>query len=83
MNQEPDWERIALEYRLGVFSTREIARRHQVPEATIRKRAASWRWEHDLLTLAQEVAQRVNRQEFGHGFGTRKILRNLFNIGFP
>jgi hypothetical protein len=82
MNPEADWERIWLEYRLGVFSTREIARRHHVPESTIRKRAAARGWEQDLKTLAQEVARRLTPKNYCAGFGTLKGLGMLLGSGF-
>jgi hypothetical protein len=78
-----DWERIHLEYRLGVFSTRELGRRHQVPEATIRKRAAAWGWKKDLLPLALEVAHHIRRGDSGPNSDASKVLQRLFGIGFP
>lgn len=45
-----DWESIEREYRAGVYSVREIGRRHNVSEAAIRKRAKEKCWRRDLTT---------------------------------
>lgn len=43
-----DWEAIEREYRAGQLSVREIARRYEVSEGAIRKRAKADRWERAL-----------------------------------
>lgn len=45
-----DWESIEGEYRAGVFSVREIAKRYKITEGAVRKRANKERWLRDLTT---------------------------------
>jgi hypothetical protein len=44
----PDWERIEIEFRAGVFSVREIAKRNGVSHTAINKRAREEEWARDL-----------------------------------
>jgi len=52
-NKNPDWDRIEIEYRANKLSIREIARIHEVGEATIRKRAKKNGWQRDLAKKVQ------------------------------
>src|SRR5437016_690710 len=49
-----DWETIEREYRAGVLSRREIAKRHDVSEGAIRKRAKRDHWLRDLTARVRE-----------------------------
>lgn len=44
----PDWERIEVDYRAGVLSVREIAKRQGTSHVLIAKRAKREGWERDL-----------------------------------
>lgn len=44
----PDWERIEVDYRAGILSVREIAKRQGVSHVAIQKRAEREGWERDL-----------------------------------
>lgn len=54
----PDWESIEREFRAGVLSIREIAKRHGLTDTAIRKRAKAWGWERDLTAKVQEEVRR-------------------------
>lgn len=56
MASNTDWETIEREYRAGQLSVREIARRHEISEKAIRKRAERDGWQRDL---ADKVRQGV------------------------
>jgi hypothetical protein len=47
-SQPPDWEAIALTYRTGVLSVREIARQHEISHTAIQKHAKEKGWSRDL-----------------------------------
>lgn len=53
----PDWEAIEGEYRAGVFSIREISRRHNVSHVAIQKRAKRLGWARDLTKSVQETVR--------------------------
>lgn len=52
----PDWERIEIEYRAGVLSTREIAQAHGISHTAINKRAKADGWDRDLSAQIQAKA---------------------------
>ena len=59
-----DWDGIESEYRAGVASIREIARKHDISDAAIRKRAKAGGWERDLSEQVQErVRSKLVRAE--------------------
>jgi hypothetical protein len=49
-----DWELIERDYRAGVLSIREIAKRHEVSDTAIRKKAKAAGWERDLTEKVNE-----------------------------
>jgi replicative superfamily II helicase len=51
----PDWEAIEREYRAGQFSTREIARRYDLSEAAIRKKAKQFNWYRPLAKAVRKA----------------------------
>lgn len=53
---EKKWMRVEAEYREGSTPLRELARRHGIPESTIRGRARAAGWERDL---APEIRAKV------------------------
>lgn len=53
--QAPDWEAIEREYRAGVLSLREIAKRHGVSHVAIQKRAKKEGWSRDLTKKVREA----------------------------
>lgn len=53
----PDWERIEIEYRAGILSTREIASKHQISHTAINKRAKRDGWTRDLAAKIQAKAE--------------------------
>lgn len=52
--QPTDWEAIEREYRAGVLTNREIARRHHISEGAIRKKAKEKGWTKDLTARVRE-----------------------------
>jgi len=52
-----DWEAIEREYRAGILSVREIARRHGITEGPIRRKAKEKGWERDLTQKVKTRAQ--------------------------
>ena len=63
-----DWERIEVEYRAGILSIREIARRNGCSHQAIVKHAKNNSWERDLtarvqLAIKQKLAQKVTGEE--------------------
>jgi hypothetical protein len=50
----PDWEVVEREYRAGVFSVREIGKRHSLPESSVRLHAKQSGWQRDLSQRVQE-----------------------------
>jgi len=62
-----DWERIEVEYRAGILSIREIARRNGCSHQAISKHAKEEGWERDLtarvqLAIKQKLIDRTARQ---------------------
>lgn len=59
-----DWEALEREYRAGVLSLRELAKKYDVSESYIRKRAKEKGWERDLTERVQErVRSKLVRSE--------------------
>lgn len=52
-----DWSAVHAEYRLDVYSNRELADRHGCSEAGVRKRARLEKWEKDLSARVQEAVR--------------------------
>jgi hypothetical protein len=50
-----DWEAIEREYRAGVLSVREIAKRHGITHGAINKRAKRDGWKRDLTAKVREA----------------------------
>lgn len=68
----PDWERIELDYRAGIKSTREIGSEHGLTHAGINKRAKKEGWDRDLKTrihakadaiVSKRVARMVSKEQ--------------------
>ena len=54
-----DWERIEVQYRAGLLSTREIAAQHRVSHTAINKRAKTEGWDRDLSARIRARAEAV------------------------
>lgn len=52
-----DWEAIERDYRAGILSLREIAKRHGISDTAIRKKARANGWERDLTEKVNEQAR--------------------------
>lgn len=52
-----DWEAIERDYRAGMLSIREISRKHDVPESSIRYQAKKYGWQRSLSGKVRERAQ--------------------------
>ena len=59
MEPHPDWPEIEQEYRAGVYSIREIGRRHGISDTAIRARARERAWERDLSDDVRRAARRA------------------------
>ena len=46
--KQTDWEALEAEYRAGAASIRELARKYDVSDTAIRKKAKADNWERDL-----------------------------------
>lgn len=55
-----DWEAIQREYRAGILSVREIARRHEISDNLIRRRAKRFpkQWQRDLTNRVRAAVSR-------------------------
>jgi predicted DNA-binding protein YlxM (UPF0122 family) len=66
-----DWERIEVEYRIGVLSIREIADRHGISDAAIRQYAKGTKtrlaWERDLAAKVKVKADAILRTDLLRG----------------
>lgn len=51
-----DWERVEVQYRAGVMSTREIGAEHGVSHTAINKRAKAEGWTRDLSARVKSMA---------------------------
>lgn len=61
-----DWESVEREYRANVLSVRVIAKRHGIPESSIRKRAKQGNWQRDLSQQVNDaVRSKLLRQTDG------------------
>lgn len=54
-----DWEAVERDYRLGVFSIREVAKQHGTKEGTIRSRAKAAGWKRDLTERVKVRAREL------------------------
>lgn len=61
-NQAPDWERIEVDYRVGIRSLRDIAAAHGITEGAIRKRARRDYWERNLSAKVKARADTLVRK---------------------
>lgn len=62
--KQTDWEALGVEYRAGAVSVRELARKYDVSEGAIRKKAKANQWERDLTEKVQErVRSKLVRSE--------------------
>lgn len=52
-----DWAAVHAEYRLNLYSNRELGTRHGCSEAAIRKKALAEKWEKDLSGRVQEAVR--------------------------
>lgn len=52
-----DWDVIEREYRVGTFSLREIAKKHEISEGAIRKRAKVQEWTQDLTSKVRDLVR--------------------------
>ena len=52
--KQTDWEALEVEYRAGASSVRELARKYDVSDTAIRKKAKASGWERDLSAKVQE-----------------------------
>lgn len=52
-----DWERIEVDYRAGIKSTREIAAEHAISHTAINKRSKAYSWTRDLSAKIQAKAE--------------------------
>lgn len=62
--KQTDWDALGVEYRAGAVSVRELARKYDVSEGAIRKKAKANQWERDLTEKVQErVRSKLVRSE--------------------
>lgn len=62
--KQTDWEALGVEYRAGAVSVRELARKYDVSEGAIRKKAKANQWERDLTEKVQgRVRSKLVRSE--------------------
>jgi hypothetical protein len=52
-----DWESIEKDFRAGILSIRELSRKHDCPEASIRYKAKKHEWKRDLTDKVRKLAQ--------------------------
>ena len=57
-----DWAAVERDYRTGCFTNRELGRRHNVSESSIRNRADKREWQKDLSEMIrQRVREKTGR----------------------
>lgn len=57
-----DWAAVERDYRTGCFTNRELGRRHNVSESSIRNRADKHEWQKDLSEMIrQRVREKTGR----------------------
>lgn len=71
-----DWEAIEREYRAGQLSVREIARRHEVSEGAIRKKAKAEGWSRPLADKVRTAVQEKLVRADGTQEGTQSQRAN-------
>ena len=52
-----DWEKIEVEYRAGVLSLRELAKKYGCVEGAIRRRAKAYGWDRDLSARIEQAVR--------------------------
>lgn len=62
IKKSPDWEMIAVDYRAGVRTLRQIAGDHGITEAAVRKRAKRDEWPRDLEAKIKAKADDLVRK---------------------
>jgi len=77
-----DWERIEAEYRAGMLSIREIARRNDCNDRSIRKKAKKEGWERDLSKkVRQKVRSKVVRSQVRTAASEKEIIEEAATAG--
>jgi len=80
-----DWGNLAKEYRIGQVSVRALARKYNVSEGAIRKKAKQQEWQRDLknafedaleTAIVQDTAQEVTKKS------TRKSTQKVRSANF-
>lgn len=62
--RQTDWEALEVDYRAGIASIRELARKYDVSDTAIRKKAKADGWERDLTEKVHErVRSKLVRAE--------------------
>lgn len=61
--KEINWEKIELDYRVGVKSIRQIAAENEIAESGIRRRAKQYEWVRDLSEKIKAKADDIVRKE--------------------
>ena len=57
-----DWAAVERDYRTGCYTNRELGRRHNVSEGSIRNRATKEEWQKDLSEMIrQRVREKTGR----------------------
>jgi hypothetical protein len=91
--QPIDWELVEKEFRAGQFSIREIAKRHEITDTTIHKRARRDGWTRELAhKIPAAVRERLARQDglqkglheglhASHAMENRNLLDNATTVG--
>jgi transposase-like protein len=78
-----DWEAIEREYRAGQLSIREIARRFDVSDTAIRKRAKAESWTQDLAEKVRKaVREKLVRGSSQDQRADREIVEEKAEVGF-
>lgn len=71
----PDWERIEIDFRAGVLSTREIAQAHGISHTAINKRAKAYGWDRDL---SAKIKAKADAPTIPDEFGRAGFLYVVF-----
>lgn len=73
--KEINWEKIELDYRVGVKSIRQIAAENEIAESGIRRRAKQYEWVRDLSEKIKAKADDIVRKE-----SVRSVVRTKTTI---
>jgi len=77
-----DWEKVEAEYRAGMLSIREIARRNDCNDRSIRKKAKKEGWERDLSRKVREkVRSKVARSQVRTAASEKEIIEAAATAG--